>query len=334
MAKVKELTIFEAFVYFDVNNQNMISNMELRLGLQNLEISLEKYELDNLWNVFEKNSDNKVNFNSFFRAFVNANCFQIIKFDDKVKKLLKRFVFLLTKHGNCEELFRKFDIDLTGYISLDKFKYGCEHFRLGLNEDEMVLIFKSICTPSTFNPKLKVTQTEEKSTHRNPMTNTDSQSISESREEKKPYRYFSYKKFVQTVTFFRKKDKYIKILFKFDNLVKEKGLTYKQILKKHKGSSKDEKRDNRRGMFNKKKKRLGIYLKDLKSLLKSLNLGLSVDEINQIIDSFDDEYISLAKLEHKTAQSVQIYSRENNKKKTIFNTVVNEMQEVLLKEHV
>jgi Ca2+-binding EF-hand superfamily protein len=122
MAKMKPLTLFEVFVYFDVNNLNSISNMELRLGLQNLEISLEKYEMDNLWNVFEKNADNKVSFNSFLEAFINASCFEVIKFDDKVKNLLKRFTFLITKHGNYEELFRKLDMKGMGYITLDVFK--------------------------------------------------------------------------------------------------------------------------------------------------------------------------------------------------------------------
>lgn len=69
LIKLKSLSLYEAFVYFDVNNQNRISNMEIRLGLQNLDIVLEKFDFNLLWNVIEKNKDNKITYYSFFTAF-------------------------------------------------------------------------------------------------------------------------------------------------------------------------------------------------------------------------------------------------------------------------
>lgn len=112
--------------------------------------------MDNLWNVFEKNANNKVSFNSFLEAFINASCFEVIKFDDKVKNLLKRFTFLITKHGNYEELFRKLDIKGMGYVTKDQFQLKCEELRLGLQDDELDLIFRELCSPESLGLKSSV----------------------------------------------------------------------------------------------------------------------------------------------------------------------------------
>ena len=327
MTKVKGLTVFESYVYFDVNNINQISNMELRLGLQNLEIMLEKYEMDNLWNVFEKNYNNKVTFSSFLNAFINANCFDIIKFDDKVKKLLKKFTFLITKHGNCEELFRKFDSKNDGFVTLDLFKSICEKFRLGLNEEEINLIFKSICSPENFGAKPTRLATE-----------VDEDDDESQQNEAKPYRYFNFKKFVTMVSYFRKKDHFNKILYKFDSLLKEKDLSYKQIIRDFKAGLRKKRKRGKNKSFNfdnrDKKKGLGIEIRQMKDMILGLDLGINNEEVNAIVDSFEDDYITVNMFERTVRNAIKVFERENNKKSTIFSKVVTDLQEVLIKEHV
>ena len=331
MAKMKPLTLFEVYVYFDVNNLNQISNMELRLGLQNLEISLEKYEFDNLWNVFQKNENNKVTFSSFLEAFINASCFEIIKFDDKVKNLLKRFTFLITKHGNYEELFRQFDSNDNGYVTLDQFKLRCDDLRLGLQDDELDLIFRELCSPESLGlgsiSNLNIPTLEQKQGDNN-------KDDSQDKNEKKPFRYFNYKKFVLVLSYFRKKDQQFKMLYKLDSILKERGVTYKQILRNYQEKQKKRKGKNKSFDMTKKTSQNGIEITELKSLLQSLELGLSNDELDSIVDSFEDEYITVNIIEKKIRTAVTIFERQNNKKASIFTKAVTELQEFLNKEHV
>lgn len=325
MAKTKPLTLFEVFVYFDVNNMNQISNMEMRLGLQNLEISLEKYELDNLWNVFEKNSNNKVSFNSFLEAFINASCFEIIKFDDKVKNLLKHFTFLLTKHGNYEELFRKFDVGENGYVTLDQFKLRCEELRLGLQDEELDLIFRELCSPESLGFKLSSSNLN--NPHQEDRDDED-------QKENRPFRCFSYKNFVLVLSYFRKKDQQLKMLYKLDSILKERALTYQQILRNFNEKNRKKKGNDRTLDPSKKKPQTGIYVREFKQLLNSLELGLSNDELDSIIDSFEEDFITANIIEKKVRIAVVLYERENKTRASIFTQVVTQIHDFLNKEHV
>lgn len=122
--------------------------METRLGLQNLDINLAAREFESLWKVFEKNENHKINFHSFFSAFLNAGCLEIVKFDDEVTKIIKKFSFLICKHGNAEETFRKFDPTAKGYVTLEAFRTVCDKFRLNLSEEETEAIFRVLCSPA------------------------------------------------------------------------------------------------------------------------------------------------------------------------------------------
>lgn len=61
------MSLFEAFVYFDVNNTFTISQLELRVGLKNIDINFPSADFDRIFKAFEKTTANgKISFNSFF----------------------------------------------------------------------------------------------------------------------------------------------------------------------------------------------------------------------------------------------------------------------------
>ena len=70
--------------------------------------------------------------------------------------------------------------------------------------------------------------------------------------------------------------------------------------------------------INKKKTQTGIDIRDLKQLLKTLELGLSNDELDSIIDSFEEEFITANIIEKKVRTAVVLYERENKTRASIF----------------
>lgn len=62
----KRVTLFEVFVYFDVNCTNTISQLELRVGLKNMDINFPNEDFERVFKSFEKNPQGKITFNSFF----------------------------------------------------------------------------------------------------------------------------------------------------------------------------------------------------------------------------------------------------------------------------
>lgn len=71
----KRVTLFEAYVYFDVNSTNTISQLELRVGLKNMDINFPKEDFDRIYKAFDKNSSGKISFNSFFSKYKNTIIF-------------------------------------------------------------------------------------------------------------------------------------------------------------------------------------------------------------------------------------------------------------------
>lgn len=55
--QIKRLSVFETFVYFDVNTTNSLSKLELKLGLGNLDIYLKESDLSMIWSAFEKSKN-------------------------------------------------------------------------------------------------------------------------------------------------------------------------------------------------------------------------------------------------------------------------------------
>ena len=51
----KRVSLFEAFVYFDVNVTNTVSPLEFRVGLKNMEINFPQDDFDRIFKAFEKN---------------------------------------------------------------------------------------------------------------------------------------------------------------------------------------------------------------------------------------------------------------------------------------
>lgn len=102
---MKSISLFEFFAYLDVNNSNKITNLEFKVGLFNLEIQMPEQDVKAVWNSFDKVEKNKVTFSIFFNRFLGAGALDLIKFDDTLENLIKKFSFVIRKVGNYEEIF-------------------------------------------------------------------------------------------------------------------------------------------------------------------------------------------------------------------------------------
>lgn len=105
----KGSSLFESFVFFDINNSNAVSKLEFKLGLQALGVNLQENEFNMIWNALPKTKNLKVRFGSYLKLFIDAGALQVIKFDESLETLLKKFFNIIQKLGNYEEAFRKFD---------------------------------------------------------------------------------------------------------------------------------------------------------------------------------------------------------------------------------
>ncbi len=144
MIQSKNTSLFEAFVFFDVNLNNSISKLEFKLGLRNFNIYYPDRELNLLWNSFEKSRNFKVSFTNFIKPFIDAGALPTIKFDEGTDLLLKKFVSLMQKIGNFEEAFRRIDVNNTGLITFNDFKEICPKLHLGLLPNEVEIVFNNI----------------------------------------------------------------------------------------------------------------------------------------------------------------------------------------------
>lgn len=332
MTRIKEFTLFEAFVYFDVNNQNIISNMQLRIGLQNLNIILDQLELQSLWNILEKNKDNKVTFAAFFNAFLNAGCVDVIRFDEKVTKLMKKFCLLVTKHGNLEEIFKKFDLNQNGTVKLDEFKAQCEKLHLDFKEEELTEVFRIFCNPEELNPQLKKKRKSDLEKSQNESKQEDETALNS-------YRSFNFKKFVSVISFFRKKEHLLKLLHRFDSITKERGMSYQKIFDDYWNQFKEKKKGttsstalNRlggKGAKGGKPEVKAINMTELKVLLKNLKLSFSDDELNMLCDAFEVESISASQLDSIIKAAVEGIEKEKNEKAALFLRTAKEIENAI-----
>ena len=340
LLKLKRLSLFEAFVYFDVNSQNKISNMELRLGLQNLDIVLERFEFSQLWNIIEKIRGNKISYSYFLQAFLNAGCIEIIKFDDKTTRMIKRFTFLITKQGSSEELFRKFDRSSNGYVTFSEFKELGYKMHLGFREEELESIFKIFCNPDELRHGKFIKRADIAKNQKTLANPEENQNVN-------PTRVFNFKKFVSVVTFFRNKDHVYEILAKLDLALKEKNLTYKDMLNNYAGKTSDDHKSkkapkkagtDRRGgakpQASKQPNIQEIHVTELKRILRGLELGLTYDELNTLVDAYEVDKVGLYTMESMGAAAVKKIDQSKSEKTNIFAKIISEIQQALLKEHV
>jgi Ca2+-binding EF-hand superfamily protein len=317
--KIKGFTIFETYVLFDLNNQNVISNVQLNVGMQNMNSNsqpLEKNEMKVFWSILERNNENKVTFSGFFNAFINVGTLDIIKFDEKIVKLLKKFCFLISKKGNLEEVFNKFDINANGSVKLEEFKQQCEKLNLDFKEEELSEIFRTFCNPELVNPSLgKKQKSMEDEEHEDGGFSA--------------HRAFNFKNFVSVVSFFRKKDNMYKLLHRFDSMLKERALSYIKIFDDYWAKYKDKKGASSvaKPMKNTKNVVKTLNMTELKVLLKDLKLSFSVDELNLLCDAFEVETITAKQMESIIRGVSDTIEKEKNDKNTFFSRVVKEIEE-------
>lgn len=86
-----------------------ISKLELKLGFKALGVTLLEKEFNMLWNALGKTKSLKVNYKSYIKLFISAGAVKVIKFDETVERLLKKFYNIIQKLGNFHEAYRKLD---------------------------------------------------------------------------------------------------------------------------------------------------------------------------------------------------------------------------------
>lgn len=141
--KLKQVSLFEAFVYFDVNQTNNVSKLEMNMALQNLDVNLSETDFAMLWKAFDKGKNNKLTFPAFVNRFVQAGAVQVINFDDSLQMVLKKFNTYIRKFGDYMDAFDKMDRNQNGFISLFEFKEACRRLQFNLKNEEVNLLFKA-----------------------------------------------------------------------------------------------------------------------------------------------------------------------------------------------
>ena len=102
---------------------------------------------------------------------------------------------------------------------------------------------------------------------------------------------------------------------------KEKRLSWKQIFQTFKPS-------------DPQKNPSEIRLKDVKTLLKDLKLGLTPEDLDVIINSFDEDPINKGEIERKLLSSRQVVETEEEEKVFLTKSLLVGLQEALVREQV
>ena len=105
----KDVSLFETFVYMDVNQSGELSKLELTVGLQKIGIELEDLQFQTIWKSFIKTKNNRIGYVSFASKFIQAGCITTLNLDDSIEVLLKKFANLFHKFGNYVTGFEKLD---------------------------------------------------------------------------------------------------------------------------------------------------------------------------------------------------------------------------------
>lgn len=245
--------------------------------------------------------------------------------------MAKKFAFLISKQGSSEELFRKFDRNNNGYVVFNEFKDVCSKMHLGFKEEELENIFKMFCSPEELGHARFKKRPEDKS-----------------QSTEQPTRAFNFRKFISVISFFRNKDHLNTILYKLDQALKEKNITYKQVLQNFQAVSKtsvgkQKKLQSARNKQQHQTNQVGgsnkaqpgeIHISELKLILKGLELGLSHDDLNALVDAYQTEIVTYQLMEQIGKATVAKVEKASDEKSNIFIKIVNQLQEALLREHV
>lgn len=77
-----------------------------------------------------------------------------------------------------------------------------------------------------------------------------------------------------------------------------------------------------------------IRLKDVKTLLKDLKIGLTSDDLDVIINSFSEDPINKAEIERKLLSSREVVETEEDEKAFLIKSLLTGIQEALIREQV
>lgn len=294
MIQGKNVSIFESFVYFDINNNNAISKLEFKLGLQNFNIYFTDRELNMVWNSFERMKNLKVSFMNYLKAFVNAGALPIIKFDEATDTLVKKFTAMMQKLGNFEEAFRKLDLNHQGLITLNDFKDQCHRLHLGLIPSEVETIFSIICGKGENKDKA---------------------------DKNSPILGFNYRQFVKLLLKFKNMGQVDGIFFKIFKASKERKIIWKSQFQGFKAEQKP--------------KNVGeLYLRDLKTLLKELKLGITNEEVDNIIDCFESSVVSALIFERRISEGASKIDTANKEKDEQIRYLINEINSAVVRDRI
>jgi Ca2+-binding EF-hand superfamily protein len=295
----KKVSIFDAFVLFDVNGNGELSKMELRLGLQQLDCPITEADFGLVWNAFSKKQTNKVNFAAFLTAFVQAGAVQVVKFSESIETLVGRFAAVMKKFGNFEEGFSQLDRNHNGFVTALEFRDRCHRVQLGFRDDELDLLFRAFCTGGEIVSK----------------------GVSDPEEDTKVIRNFPFRLYVKTLSKSVNRNVASKVFAKLRVAVLERKYKWQQMFEAHETESK-------------RKNLEELSLRDLKAMLKNAKLGLSNEELDVISNEFDHEVINYKEIETKLEEAHQKEEAVVNEKQNIITSLSGRMQEEIARENI
>ena len=294
MIQGKNVSLFEAFVYFDINNTNAISKLEFKLGLQNFNIYFTDREISQIWGSFEKNKNFKVTFSNFLKSFIDAGALPIIKFDEAMDLLIKKFSSLMSKYGNFEESFRKLDAHNNGFITLNEFKEQCHKLYLGLLPNEVESIFTAL------------TQVEKDTRGK---LSGESHLVG-----------FTYRQYVRLLIKYKNIGQVDQVFAKIHQNARDRKIIWKQQFQSFKSAEK-----GRSGELS---------LRDLKALLKHLKLGITNEEIDTVIDCFDTSFVNYQFFDRRVSDGAKKIDQAAQEKNLLIHSLVNEINHAVTRDRI
>ncbi|EAR94381.2 EF hand protein (macronuclear) [Tetrahymena thermophila SB210] len=325
----KRVTLFEAFAYFDVNSTNTISQLELRVGLKNMDVNFPNDDFDRVFKSFEKTPQGKITFNAFFNRFIEAGALQIIKFDDTLENTIKKFAKITTKLGNFEQAFNKLDINGNGQLSIFEFKESCKRLSLGLKHEEIEMVFKSLLNADNLNFKKNYgLRTGDE------MEKDDNLTVDLMMGGKENAKTIRYRHFVKLLNQFTSKAQSEQILYKLFKKSQERKINWKLTFQQMSSGGLRTSKTQQQKKPNAVDQVPDISLTQCKNMLTQLKLGLTFEEIDVVVNSFDTITISYNNFMDKTLKAAQKLEDIEYEKNSQLQTIVTGINDYLEKNRV